>query len=256
MSHEKRKHPRYDTDLEAIFYDQKRTRAKVVNASKKGCQIIIKKGANRPIGSMITFRVFFDGPAQLNENTMPSINVKDLLDQKGDYKPGDYPNAVKILGKVMRHLDYQGSPSMGIELHELDGADMIKWSNFINKLSVEQIVLPYTGQEAALPKQSSKIPTYALQFKTLDHAIRYFPRDPNKSFFIPSNILKNKGDIIHIRMVHPEDKTILKFDAVVQSYGPNPKNESVKGIFAQYQNLGPELKEEINTFTRFKLFET
>jgi hypothetical protein len=149
MSQEKRKHPRFDTSLDVVFYDQKRTKAKLVNISKKGCLLVMDGGKVRHVTSMITFRVFFKGLPTLLENALTEAPAQDI--SKSTRVPMDvletYPDSVKIVARVARHVQYQNTTAMGIELLNLDGNDLIKWNTYLTKKDREEYVPPYTGKE-------------------------------------------------------------------------------------------------------------
>ncbi len=252
MSQEKRKHPRFDTNLDVIFYDQKRTRGKIVNISKKGCMLVIDRGTVRPIGSMITFRVFFEGKAQLLESTTPSISLRKV-DMDEDYVPQSdvdmYPHSVKILAKVARHVEHNEKPAMGIQLLELEEKDLQKWSDFLKKKNIEQVVMPYMGaDESTMVKLKPKLITYAIQFKSIALATNYFPKKPDGYFFIPSKPVP-ENTVIKIVMTHPENKSQIEFNAIVVAYGASAKNKEVNGILVKYENLTEDLKAQIHLFT-------
>jgi hypothetical protein len=251
MSQEKRKYPRFDTSLDVVFYDQKRTKGKLVNISKKGCLMVMDGAKLRAIDSMITFRVFFDGIPSLRENTIPQISPKDFSASAGDSmdEADYYPEAVKVVAKVARHVAYNKSPAMGIELLELDGNDLIKWNTFLTKLNREQLVLPYVGTDKKLPflKHSSEVPVYPIRFKSLNHAIQYFPRDPKQTLFVPGPP-RDAGQKIKFSMIHPDNGSTLQFDAIVESSGPYSKNKNIYGIYVRYEKFTPELKNQINQF--------
>lgn len=258
MSQEKRKHPRFDTSLDVVFYDQKRTKAKLVNISKKGCLLTMGGGKLRAVDSMITFRVFFEGIPKLRENTMPQISLSDIS------KPtrvsmdaaDDYSTSVKIIARVARHLEYQGVPAMGMELLELDGNDLIKWNTFLTKKNREELVLPFAGEKkeaAPAQKKMPELPTYSIQFKSLQHAIQYFSKDPEKPFFIPSPP-KEKDSRVKISMVHPENGSKLNFIGIVQSSGPNLKNAKVTGVYVRFESFSEDLKNQINQFLNHMVY--
>lgn len=262
MSKEKRKYPRFDVNLEVIFYDKRRTKGKLINISKKGCLLTTDSGLMRTVGSMITFRVFFSGKTYLSEGTVPQISMRAVTKTTGPVESANdqYPNAVKIIGKVARHVKYQDQLAMGIVLHELDGNDLVKWNSYLAQVGKEQVVLPYSGpDEVTLPKADPPTSTvtniYTIRFKTLQHAIRYLPTDPKGLFFLPSKTLRKKGDLIKISMIHPENQSELSFNAKVEAYGLNPKNESTIGVFFRYENLSIELKKQINKFLGTNHFE-
>lgn len=259
MSKEKRKYPRFDTNLEVVFYDQKRTRGKLVNISKKGCMLAIERGNTRPIGSLITFRVFFEGKALLQEGTSPNISLRKVNMEEEPIEPSDhdpYPTSVKILARVARHLEYDGKPSMGIQLMELEERDLQKWSNYLRKKNSEQIVMPYAGpDETTLVKLKPKIIKFVIQFKTLDLFINYFPKKEAGYFFIPSNPI-SENSLIKLSLTHPENNSKLEFMGIVAGYGPYSKTKNVNGVFVRYENLDEDLKNQIHLFLNKIIYPT
>jgi hypothetical protein len=257
---DKRKHPRFKTNLEVIFYDQKRTKGHIIDISKKGCLMTLKDGARRPVGSMITFRVFFKGKAYLAENTQAGIAVMEIGRSRSNQpQTENYPDAVKILAVVVRHMEYEGQPAMGIQIKDLNDSDLVKWNKFMDKINIEQFVpaektIPPMPKPAQKPPGLKDVATYILSFKTLDSAIAYLPQSPEDSFFIPSKEQK-EGTVVRIVMNHPISGSKFEFYCVVGLYGTNPSNESIRGIFVTYQNLDLSLKHQINTFLGHKLYD-
>jgi hypothetical protein len=264
---EKRKFPRYTTDLEVLFYDQKRTRGRIVDISKKGCMLTLKDGATRPVGSLITFRVFFEGKAQLEENTMPSISMAELTKSKTqpEYSPDRYPHAVKILALVARHTIYNDKAAMGIQIKDINDADMLKWNKFMEKINIEHFMRPTpvtpppsspmrnqpVAKKVEIPQN---IPTYTLKFKSLETTAHHLPNNTEDTFFIPSKE-QPEGRVLQIVMIHPTNKTKLVFNCVVSRFGTSPGSDDTLGVYVTYQNLDPSLKHQINVFLNYPIFK-
>ena len=263
---ERRKYPRYQTDLEVIFYDQKRTKGRILDISKGGCMMALKDGAKRPVGSLITFRVFFEGKAQLEENTMPSISIADLNKKKSFSEQIDkYPHAVKILAIVARHTTYKDQPAMGIQIKDLNDGDLAKWNRFMEKINIEHFTRPVPHvpakpafkmsprPEPKKPEIPKNLPTYTLSFKSLESAARYLPKNTQDTFFVPSKE-QPEGRIVHMVMIHPVSKTKLEFNCVVARFGTSPGSDETMGVFVSFHNLDMTLKHQINSFMGKKLY--
>ncbi|MEZ4846663.1 MAG: hypothetical protein R2877_06935 [Bdellovibrionota bacterium] len=74
---------------------------------------------------------------------MPSISIADLDKKKSFSNPIDkYPNAVKILAIVARHTTFKDQPAMGIQIKDLNDADLPKWNRFMEKINIEHFTRP------------------------------------------------------------------------------------------------------------------
>jgi hypothetical protein len=257
---ERRKHPRFKAHLEVIFYDNKRTHGLIVDISKNGCMVTLKDGSTKPVGSLITFRVFFHGKAQLEEKTVVGISLNEVNRSRSSSSTLDnYPHAVKILATVARHTSHEGKPSMGIHIRDLNDNDIIKWNRFMDNIKMQKFARP-TPEEATKPlfkmpapaeqaksEPLENLPTYTLSFKTLEAAARYLPRNSQDTFFVPSKE-QPEGRIVHIVMMHPVNKTNLVFNCVVNRFGTSPGSDDKFGVYIKFHNLDTTLKHQINSF--------
>ena len=242
---ERRKYARFDTSIEVIFDDRKKTIGKLANISRSGCLIVPDLGHLRAIGSLVIFRAYTSGRPESVKRAESEQQVGLEISQMNE--------AIKVIARVVRHQNYNGQPAMSIELFGLNGDDMLKWNDFLAKVARKKIRFSY--ENTASDHKTVPVPVYQIKFKSMESMRRFFPSEIDEYFFIQTPSERKPGELIKVKLIHPDQKREISLDLIVEKFGNHPEKMDWTGIIVRYENPSNDLKEKINTFLDYNLYK-
>jgi hypothetical protein len=232
-SKEQRRFPkRYATQIPVEFMDKTKAKGTLINLSRDGMLVVAKK--LKPLNSFVRLKVNVPGVAR----------------------------GIEINGKVVRHTMVNEENAMGIRFLEMDAADRDSWMKHISSLTQSSFSMALMEQSIMDERSISVEPfdgkesTFILKFKSLQRMEDFFPQDwKSEDFFIRTNIKKNKGDKVIIKLIHPVSNEELKLNVLVRKYGRHPLKVHKEGIFFNIIGYNSKIEAKIRKFLGIEAYE-
>jgi hypothetical protein len=233
MGKEQRRFPkRYATQIPIEFLDKARAKGTLINLSRDGILVTSKK--LKPVNSFVRLVAFIPGLG----------------------------TGVEINGKVVRHTVVNEVNAMGIRFLEMNANDRDHWMKHISQLTQSSYSLSMMEQSIIDERSINVEPfkgnesTFVVRFKSVQRMEDFFPQDwKSEDFFIRTNIKKEKGEKVIIKLIHPETQEELKLNVLVQKYSRHPLKVHKEGIFFNIVGYNSKIEAKIRKFLQIETYD-
>jgi|GEM_PF-5367945 len=213
-----RKYPRVPTHAKVSFSDRSKASGMMMDASREGALVTLDNNSLKPINAFVSFMV-------------------DLADQ----------STIKIIGKVVRHTLHDSKRAMGIAFLGLNPEDQKDWADFIEANKESTDIIPIRALDTVKPEDEA-IPSYTLRFRSSDRLGVFLEKSIDELIYFTTKKPYTSGQLINLKIAHPEKTDFLSILVSVVRWGPHPSNDGKNGLYCKVEGPDSELQNRIKAF--------